>query len=439
MMNFSKFNTLLLFFTMVFTIGYNTAEAQVVWKDHKLYLNEDGSNYVKATFLTQAWFRHMNYNPGTTIFGNEKDKGADIGIRRYRVQLYSRITDRIFIYSQFGQNNFNNIADRKAGFFVHDAVAEYAIDKKRFAIGMGLTGWSGLCRFSSPSVGTIMGIDAPLYEQSTNDVTDQFLRKLSIYAKGKLGKLDYRVTMAHPMAIQKSANYTAGISAQSTYSPKPPKMQWNGYFQYQFLDQESNETPYTTGTYLGKKKVLNIGAGFQCQPDAMWHTTESGDTTYSPMVLLSGDVYYDAPVGQKGAAVSVYGNVAYYNLGTNYLRSAGAMNPANGNNNPAILNGAGNAYPNVGTGMIYYVQAGYKLKDDLIGKTTFLPYVSWQYADFERLKHSMSFVDAGVSWLLPSHISKLSIAYQNRPIYQTDGTQIDRKGGFVVQYQVYFN
>lgn len=100
------------------------------------------------------------------------------------------------------------------------------------SIGVGLTGWSGLSRFSSPSIGTLLGIDVPLYLQTTNDVTDQFIRKLSVYAKGELGRFDCRVTMSQPMAIQKSATFNSAstIGSNASFSIEPPKMQWNGYF-----------------------------------------------------------------------------------------------------------------------------------------------------------------------------------------------------------------
>jgi hypothetical protein len=128
-------------------------------------------------------------------------------------------------------------------------------------------------------VASFLAYDAPLYQQSTNDATDQFLRKLSVYAKGKLGKLDYRLVLSKPMIAQKSAA-VGPLNTNSDFSMKPPKLQGSGYLMYQFLDEESNLTPYVTGTYLGKKKVFNIGAGFQYQPDAMWHTTAT-DTVSS--------------------------------------------------------------------------------------------------------------------------------------------------------------
>lgn len=410
------------------------------FKDGKLYLNEDGSHYFKITLAVQSWMRYQDYNPGTTIFGFSKTRGADIGIRRMRMQWIGQLTDRIFLYGQIGENNFNNISDRKLGFFVHDAYGEYAVVKQRLSIGAGLSGWSGLSRFSSPSVGTIMGLDAPLYLQSTNDVTDQFLRKLSVHAKGKLAKLDYRIALSQPMAIQKSAGYNPAITSNASFSARPPAMETNAYVMWQFKDQESNLTPYTTGTYLGKKRVFNVGGGLVYQPRAMWHlgSSEPVDTMEHNMTQANLDVYYDTPVGGNGAAISAYAALTYFDFGPNYLRNNGVMNPANGNNNPGILNGGGNAFPLVGTGTVLFTQVGYKFPDNSLGTISLIPYVAWQHADYERLNNPMDFLDLGISWLLKGHTSKLTTALQSRPVYQSDGSLNGRKKAFLLQYQVFF-
>lgn len=435
-----KFFKIMIAFTgLLATLLPSVSQAQTL-KDGKVYLNEDGSHFVKFTLVSQIWLRTQDYNPGTTIFGYSKNSGTDIGIRRFRMQLFGQLTDRVFIYSQIGENNFNNLSDRKLGLFVHDALGEYAVVKKHLSLGGGLSAWSGLSRFASPSVGSIMGVDAPLFQQSTNDVTDQFLRKLSVYAKGKLGKFDYRLVMAQPMAFQKGTGYSATLSSTANFSSLPPKMQWNGYFQYQFKDQESNQTPYMTGTYLGKKKVFNVGVGFVYQPDAMWKLgANMKDTVLTNMLQLAADVYYDAPVGTKGQAVSLYGSVTHFDFGTNYIRNLGVMNPANGTNDKNILNGGGNGFPAYGTGNVLYAQAGYKLSDNLIGKTTLMPYAAIQHANYEKLNTPMNFIDLGVSWLLSGHTSKLTASYQNRPVYLNNGDLSERKGALVVQYQAFFN
>jgi len=425
--------------------GSTTGAYSQGFKDGKIWLNEDGSNYFKFTLVSQIWLRNTDMNPGTTINGYAKDNYTDIGVRRARFQAFGQIADRVFIYSQIGMNNFNYSSDRKAGFFIHDIMGEYEVVRKNLSLGAGLSAWNGLTRFSAPSVGTILGVDAPLFEQSTNDVTDQFLRKLSIYAKGKLGKLDYRVVMSSPMAVQKSNGYVPTVGKYATFSARPAKMQWHGYFQWQFLDQEANTTAYTTGTYLGAKKVFNIGAGFQIQPDAMWRAGNNGDTVESNMQHFAIDAYYDAPVNAAtGTALSAYASYINFNWGRGYIRNQATMNPANGTNRPDILNGSGNGYPSFGTGNLLYGQVGYKFKNNLIGKTTIMPYASLQYAHYDRLKDNMAFWDGGINWLLKGHTSKLTFAYQSRPIYQVDAAsqeafKTDRKGSFILQFQVFLN
>ena len=423
------------------------ASAQTL-TDGKLTLNPDGSHYVKLTLLNQAWARFDQSNPGTLVNGYAKPNTFDAGIRRFRIQFYGQLTDRVFIYSQIGINNFSYLSERKAGFFLHDAVGEYAVVKKHLSLGTGLGAWNGLSRFTSSSTGSIMGIDLPLVAETTNDVNDQFGRKLSIYAKGKVAKLDYRVAISDPLIVANSP-----INTFASFSGRPPKPQFQGYFMWQFKDQESNLTAYNTGTYLGKKSVLNVGAGFIVQPQAMWYRNAgSPDTLTQAMKQVAVDLYYDAPLDTaKGAAsISFYASAMHLDYGPGYLRYTGPLNPANGINSkaaatqvPGAGNTFGNALPIYGTGNVIYSQLGYKFKENLVGSTTFMPYVSYQYAAYKRLADDMHYFDAGVNWLLAGQASKLTLSYQNRPVYSlhTDGTnRVDsRNSAVVVQYQVLFN
>ena len=434
-----KFNTFVSVCCAMLLTNQISAQTSNFMKDRKIRLNEDGSNFVKFTFMTQAWIRSADYNPGSTIDDVAKNSGTDIGIRRSAIQVYGQLTDRVFAFTQIGLNNFNDLSERKSGFFLNDAYGEYAIDKTKLSLGMGLSGWSGLSRFASPAVGSQLGIDAPMYQQATSDVTDQFLRKLSVFAKGKLGKFDYRVAMSQPMDIKKMAGYNPTVTHTSNFAALPPKMQYNGYFQYQFKDQESNMIPYLAGTYLGSKSVFNIGAGIIYQKDAMWRLDDNNQTINENMLHLSADVFYDAPIGKEGQAISLYGNITHFDFGKDYFRNAGTMNPANGNNNPNILNGAGVAFPMYGTGTTLYAQAGYKFKNNLIGNTTLMPYFALQHSNYEKFNDAVNFWDMGVNWLLSGHTSKFTISYQNRPVYDVAGDKITTKGAVLAQYQVNFN
>ena len=431
-------------------------------KDGKLPLSADASHYVKFTLLNQVWMRYNQSNPGTTVGGYDQPNTYDIGIRRFRIQMYGQLTDRVFIYSHFGINNFSYDADRKSGgtpgasqsgtggFFLHDAVGEYAIVKNKVSFGAGLSAWNGLARYASSATGSIMGLDLPLVEETTNDVNDQFGRKLSVYLKGKLGKLDYRAAITNPMIMQKATSYSTAITTNASFSNRPPKAQYQGYFQYQFLDQESNLTPYSAGTYLGKKKVFNIGAGFIVQPDAVWYTPTGNpaDVKTKAMQQYAVDVYYDAPTSTapNAPSVSFYAAGLHLDYGPNYTRNNAPMNPGTGTSNTlasSVFGGFGNAFPQFGTGNVVYTQLGYKLKDNLVGGTTFMPYFSYQYSHYQRLANDVNYYDMGINWLLAGHTSKFTLAYQNRPYYvlnsDSRGIVDSRRSAVVLQYQVFFN
>ncbi len=417
------------------------SKAQNDFKGIYLHANEDSSQYIKFTFLNQVWLRYGEYNAGTlSPNGDLQDKGFDIGLRRTRIQLFGNVYKNTFIYMQMGINNFSPNGQRKPGIFFHDALIEHAVIGKKLSLGAGLTGWNGLSRYSSASIGTILSMDAPLFAQSTNDRTDQFLRKLGVYAKGQISKLDYRISVTTPMAIQQSGK-AQPLSLQSNYNLEAPNPQLGGYFGWDFFEQESNLTPYATGSYLGTKKVLKIGAGFQFQKDAMWNRELSGDTVRHNMENFAADVFLDYPLdSDRKDAVTFYFGQYWFGFGPNYIQNIGAMNPVTGSNGSS-LNGGGTAAPILGTGNMSYTQLGYLLPVGLTGETIRLqPYGALTQANFQALDESLWLYDIGINLFKNGHSNKITFNYQNRPVYSynVDGTNFvsARKGLYTLQLQV---
>jgi hypothetical protein len=431
-----------------------------VKSDIRYNLNESGSHYVKVTFTNQAWFRLNDNNPGTTVLGDPKSNTFDIGLRRTRIQLFGQITDRIFFYTQYGMNNFNKISaspaynttgtpsNRKVAAFFHDALGEYEIQRKGTSFvrfGGGLTIVNGLSRFSQPSIVTIMTMDVPVFAQATVDQTDQFGRKLSVYSRGQIGKLNYRVAVADPFAIESNGAAPLALGVNSVFSQRKNHKQFEALLIYNIFDTEDNTTPgYMTGTYLGKRKILNIEAGINSRKNATWRK-EAIDTLYSNMNLWSVAAYMDMPVNKdKGTTVSAY--LGYFNTdyGRGYLRYNGIMNPATGTTQPIAGVGGtqGNAYPMFGTGSVIYAQAGYKFEDGLLGSQgTLMPFVSLQHADYERLKDGMNVFNLGLNWLIKGNNGKMTLNYESRPVYRAGAVaselvKFDRKGAITLQYQV---
>jgi hypothetical protein len=443
---------LLLFLMIVipFSLFSQTTSDEPV-RELKLNLNSDGSHYLKWTFLNQVWLRYNESNPGTTVMGEPASSTFDIGLRRTRIQFFGQVTDHVFFYTQIGQNNFNFLAgqnanndgNRKFQVFFHDALGEYKIWKQNdnIKIGAGLTITNGLSRFSQPSVGTIMTMDVPVFAQATVDQTDEFARKLSLYARGQLGKFDYRIALSDPFPITSNGSPSSATPGpNATFARMGHHKQYQGFFIYNFLDKEPHTTPYMTGTYLGRRKVLNLEAGIISQKNATWSSSDGGATTnYHDMNLWSIALFYDAPVNtEKGTAISAY--AGYFNLdyGTDYLRYNGIMNPANGiNNGPA--GGQGNAFPMFGSGNVIYSQLGYLLRENLLGSGTLMPYASVMNARYDRLEDVMNVYNVGVNWMLQGHTSKVTLDYQIRPVFRADGADVVHdtyRGQIVLQYQI---
>ncbi len=419
----------------------------------RLKLNESGSHYLKATFLNQIWFRFNDSNPGTQVLGEPASQTFDIGLRRTRLQLYGQLTDHVFFYFQFGQNNFNfqtqNAGNRKLEVFFHDALAEYKFSKtnEKLILGGGLTIANGLSRFSQPSIGTIMSMDVPVFAQATVDQTDEFSRKLSIYARGQLGKFDYRLVLSDPFPITTNGTIATPItvvnSPNATFAQIGHHKQYQGFFMWNFFDKESHVTPYMTGAYLGKKKVFNIEGGFITQGNALW-TGDGVTNTFHNMNLWSLALFYDAPLNkEKGTALNAY--LGYFNTdyGPGYLRYNNAMNPGTSVTGPYPAGSTGNAFPMFGTGQQIYAQVGYLMSKDVLGEGngSLMPYAILQSAKLDRLDKQMNVYDVGVNWLIKGHTSKITLDYQSRPVYEQQGTDIvrtDRRGQVVLQYQIFF-
>ncbi|HEX7414770.1 MAG TPA: hypothetical protein VF411_12075, partial [Bacteroidia bacterium] len=316
---------------------------------------KDSARFIKLNMCSQIWTRFTEDNPGTQVSGYNQSYTSDVSIRRFRVIASGALTNRISFFAQFGENSMNYTSTRKIGAFFHDITADYAVIKRAFSLGFGLNGWNGPSRFSNTLVPSLMVLDPPNFQEVTNDTYDQFVRRYGVYAKGKIGKLDYRLSAAKPFIVNTSGNngsaiaplnpnggntsayYYQSTTNYSTFSTAPPNLVYQGYAMYQFLDEESNFSPAMAGTYLGKKRVLNLGAGFYYQKDAMMINTQTrtgnnpstgtpwvADTMKQDMMHLAVDVFYDTPINkEKGTAFSFYGSFSSYNYGTNFLRVQG--------------------------------------------------------------------------------------------------------------------
>lgn len=410
----------------------------------KYNFDSQGNTYIKTTFLLQSWSRWNNNNPASQLNGHNIDQIWDMGLRRVRSQIMIKPNAKTFIYAQIGNNNLSFNTTRKQGIFFHDVTGEINFIENKFTLGTGLTGWGGYLRYSAPAAASILGIDAPLFQQATNDVNDQFLRKFSFFAKGKLGKLDYRFAVSKPMTINNATASVPGLSTSSNFTPRYSNAQLHGYAYWSFLDQENNLTPYLPGTYLGSKNILNLGVGFLHQKNAMWNLNEEkSDTLFHRLSLIGIDLFFEKNINaEKKNTLSIYSAWSFQDFGPNYFRSIGVMNPMNGSSVSNTI-GYGNAQPLIGTGSTQFFQLAYLFKHNLLHNWgTLQVFYNGQYNQFEAFKDDCATHEAGVNWLIQNNHTKISLAIQNRPLFD-QGNEIQkpqvngRRNCYMMQFQFF--
>lgn len=438
------------------------------YKPLTLKLNEDGTKYVRFIMWHQFWMTATQNNPGTRDVtgqlidggeGSAKAWSTDIALRRSRFLAYAQISPRALILTHWGINNQSfiggganavgfqsaattgaNNAGKKPQIFLHDAWTEYELAKDKLYLGAGLIYWNGISRLTSNSTLNFMTLDAPVFNWPTIETTDQFARQFGIYAKGQLGRLDYRLALNKPFAsgAMPAAVAKNGVAANvltETWAQA-------GYVNWMFWDKESNKLPYFVGTHLGTKKVMNLGAGFYHQKGAsLLKSTDGRDSSFQDHLVLGADFFLDMPLNKtKGSALNVL--ATYYNMdfGTNYLRNVGILNlHTAATPTDQSWAGGGNAQPTIGTGSIIYLQSGLLLPR-LKNGTAFMPYVTATYKDFDRLKDPSTQFGLGINYFVTGHHAKLTLEYQTRPVYKLDGADVVRngsKGELILQTHIF--
>ena len=429
----------------------------------KLNLNPEGDKYVRFILWNQIWLRNTEMNPGTMVSDEATKNSWNIGNRRLRALAYAQITKRYMVLMHFGINNQTFINGgapgttgtggygngKKPQMFFHDAWNEYAVvlpgeaGEFSLSLGAGLHYYMGLSRMTMASTLNFLTVDSPIFTWPLIDNSDQFARQMGMFAKGKYGKFEYRFSLNKPFATNIApvdvTNPAARVAVDNNGNPEFSKA---GYVEYQFLDSESNLLPFKVGSYLGTKRVFNLGAGFYHQKDGT-RTSVNSQIEKHDIALYAVDAFADLPLGnaKNKMALSAYAGFYNYNFGPNYLRNLGIMNI--GSNDPNFIGdkaiaGAGNLQPMIGSGNIYYLQAGLLLPSNADKpKIRIQPFAAYTNKNFKALENSSSQFDIGANWFIDGHHAKLTTQYSTRPTYTSASAEPKSKGEFILQFQIY--
>jgi len=379
---------------------------------YKVKLNEDGSKYLRTIIWGQFWAQH-NENV------SEEDSKLNLSIRRARMLTYLQLNKKFMILTHFGLNSLNgeNMSPTGKGdssqLFFHGFWGEWGLNENH-KVGAGLHYWNGISRLNSASTLNFMTLDNNRQSWAVLGLSDQFARHVGVYVKGRFGKFSYNVSLDEAVANNLQATLVPEPNGSAVYSgrrllgSRDAGKLAQGYFSYGFLEQESNFLPYKVGTYLGSKKVLNVGAGFLVHPNGSVVADGAGNLTGKDVSIFAADVFYDTPLGDDGSALTayaVYQNNDYgqdFTLGTTY-----------------------------GTGSMAYGHLGYLLPGKT-ESTRFQPYLSYQDRSIDAIEDGANRFGIGGNIYFTGHHSKLSIEYTNAKYGTGDST-----GALTLQAMIY--
>ena len=230
----------------------------------KVKLNESGSKYFRTISWAQVQARYQD-NDAVNSFGNE-ESNLDFSLRRARILTFAQITDRFLILTHFGLNslNANNMhpvgKSNSAQLFFHGMWAQWSVGSKH-AVGAGLHYWNGISRLNNQSTLNIMTLDNNRQSWATIGLSDQFARHMGLYGKGSFGKLQYRIAINEAITNGLNVNGVpmpdvATYNGRAILGGKKAGKNFSGYFDFNFLDQESNFLPYKVGFLLGRQESI---------------------------------------------------------------------------------------------------------------------------------------------------------------------------------------
>lgn len=355
-------------------------------------LNTEGSKYIRFILFGQTWFQDYE--------GRNANDG--FSVKRARIIAYSQLNDRFMLLTHFGVNGVydNNLSpmgkSNDVAFFLHEMSVQFKVNDYLY-LGGGIHNYGGISRGNGQGTINMLTLDNNRADWATLGLSDQNSNHLGMFAKGNIGKLNYRLSIHDALTNTLDGNAATEIlEGQEKYLGKAilgtGKYAFSGYFDYQFLEKESNTLPYRVGTYLGSKKVFNVGAGFFNQNKAILKN-EEGTLVAKNASHIAIDAFYDHPVGTS-SSITAYAKYQHSQMGDNYLQ--------------------GNI---AGTGNQFSTHIGYLIPKEVEDtknqyRNRLQPYVAYSYRDFEGLRKAASELKIGGNWYIDGQNAKISIEYQ---------------------------
>lgn len=341
---------------------------------------------VRVGFLSQTW---ADFNQNVR---QDTSYAQSIFQRRIRLLVGAQVGSHLNFFYETDNPNLGRTTAGVAkglgtGFVTQDAYVEYkpVATSNAFLMVAGLQ-LIPLCRNCLESAVTLLPIDYSSYSFLQSGPTGSSVgRDVGFQAKGYLAdnRIEYRAGLFSGARL---ANAAGTVTSSNS-------MRGAGRIQVQLLEPEAPAYAYA-GTYLGKKKVLAIGAGID------------GQSNYK---AVAADAFFSYPMGNNG--VTAQADYIHYNGDTFF---------------PTLLKQN-----------TFEVEAGYHVTDYKL-----TPFVKWEARKFDSAVKNAANQDdnrfqLGGTYYVMGHNLNLKAAYTRGSLDRL-GLGALTQNGFTFQLQGFY-
>ena len=327
---------------------------------------------LKAGLWLQSWYQFVEDGKNN---GNENLH--DFMFRRFYFYLKGEVTPQLGFFAhiagdRIGQDNLEDSPGQGlgSGIAVRDGWIYYNFNES-FKVQMGRMYPPFTRNYGTTSTKTLLTVDLPFTQGGVRG---------GIFYASKVGRDDGVVLWGNPFAGL--LQYRLGVSEGVEGAENPDdSLRFTGRVSLNLLEPETSW--FNQGTYLGKKKILAIGGGFDRQDDLRL----TGRPDQRDNTAWTADIFFDHPVGEGALTVEA----AYIDV-KNVTQTLSFSRLVSGDD-----------------AQIYYIQGGYLIPGK-IGPGRIQPYFRYERLSVDE-KPDTVFPSVGVNYYLKGHDAKLTLDF----------------------------
>ncbi|MDY6933891.1 MAG: porin [Spirochaetota bacterium] len=333
-------------------------------------------------------------------------------VRRSRIILEGQVARDVTFFMQtddFRIGEYDNDSDGENKAFTQDAYINYrAADELQIAAGMISVPFMHHNRqYSAHLLGVDYNEEVIPLRGITNVWRDTGVEVRGLLLdtlNGKKGLIDYRIGIWQ--GVSKNYNYTEDTASDDINPYDYPR--YCGRIQINLMDPETGF--YYSGNYLGEKRIISLGAGFDYQNHAFrdYDFNTGGYGGLQAYRAWTVDAVIDYDLGE-GMALAIQG--AFIDV----------------KNRPYYSFSAHDQYG-------FFGQIGFLFNGNI---QLVCKYLSWTYEDWGDVSgdYERAYAIGGVNYFIDGHNANLKIEYQNPLNNDHKASSGEKKG--TIQFQIY--